>query len=191
MKLPERLTSITELAKAFASVCLKPGDMAVDCTAGNGHDTLFLAEMTAPDGFVHAFDIQPQAITVTKQRLEKAGVSDRRYSLIQECHSRITEYVPSGIAACMFNLGYLPGASRHITTKPASVIQALQGACRLLRPCGVITVVMYSGHAAGRRERDALLEYAASVDEKAFRVIHVSNLNTSKSSPSILVFQKL
>ena len=35
---------------------LLPGDMAVDATAGNGHDTIFLARLTGPQGKVFAFD---------------------------------------------------------------------------------------------------------------------------------------
>ena len=37
---------------------LRPGDMAVDATAGNGADTLALARMVGPRGVVHAIDVQ-------------------------------------------------------------------------------------------------------------------------------------
>ena len=37
---------------------LRPGDMAVDATAGNGADTLALARMVGPDGVVHGIDVQ-------------------------------------------------------------------------------------------------------------------------------------
>ncbi len=191
MDFPERLTSITELAKSFAASALKPGDIALDCTAGNGHDTLFLLERTAPDGFVYAFDIQEQALVHTARRLCEAGVVKSRFALINACHSRLEEYVKPAISACMFNLGYLPGASHSVTTEPKRVIPAIESAGRLLKPFGVITVVMYSGHEAGRDELRALLDYASTIDERAFRVIHLSNMNTSKPSPSILVLQRL
>jgi predicted methyltransferase len=47
---------------------LQAGDVAVDATAGNGHDTLFLAEAVGPTGRVHAVDVQvrPCAAVVTR-----------------------------------------------------------------------------------------------------------------------------
>lgn len=38
-----------------------PGDTVVDATAGNGHDTVFLARLAGPSGQVHAFDVQEEA----------------------------------------------------------------------------------------------------------------------------------
>lgn len=168
-----------------------PGDRAVDCTAGNGNDTLFLLKQTAPGGFVHAFDIQASAIEKTRKRLEKAGIPPSCYNLIQDCHSHIAEHVQPGIAACMFNLGYLPGASHEITTEPYTVMKALDSAIDLLKSQGIITVVMYPGHEAGRHEMELLLEFVRSIDEKRCRVMHLLNVNTAKISPSILVLQKL
>ncbi len=168
-----------------------PGDRAVDCTAGNGHDTLFLLEKTAPDGFVHAFDIQASAIENTRKRLENACIPPSRYRLIHGCHSRIADHVQPGIAACMFNLGYLPGALHDITTQPYTVIKALERAISLLKPQGIITVVMYPGHEAGRHEMELLLEFVRSIDEKRCRVMHLLNVNTAKISPSIIVLQKI
>jgi len=51
------------------AACLRPGDWAVDATAGNGHDALFLAQTVGPQGRVVAFDVQPAAATATRRRL--------------------------------------------------------------------------------------------------------------------------
>ena len=48
---------------------LRPGDVAVDATVGNGQDTLFLAECVGPTGRVIGFDIQLSAIEATASRL--------------------------------------------------------------------------------------------------------------------------
>lgn len=45
--------------------------LAVDATAGNGHDTLFLAQLLGQGGQVAAFDIQPQALEKTAERLRQ------------------------------------------------------------------------------------------------------------------------
>ena len=49
---------LTELAQQRIGTIVRSGDIAVDATAGNGHDTLFLAERVGPAGQVYAFDIQ-------------------------------------------------------------------------------------------------------------------------------------
>lgn len=37
---------------------LQPGDVAVDATCGNGHDSLFMAQCIGPTGQLHAVDLQ-------------------------------------------------------------------------------------------------------------------------------------
>lgn len=48
--------------------------LAIDATAGNGHDTLFLANELGAGGQVAAFDIQLTALEQTAQRLRSAGI---------------------------------------------------------------------------------------------------------------------
>ncbi len=45
------------LARPSAQV-VQAGDTVVDATAGNGHDTLFLAKLVGPSGAVYAIDVQ-------------------------------------------------------------------------------------------------------------------------------------
>ena len=47
-----------EMAHAFLSEVITKEDIVVDATMGNGHDTLFLAQLAKK---VYAFDIQEQA----------------------------------------------------------------------------------------------------------------------------------
>lgn len=54
--------SLVELSHEILSEVLKEGDIAVDCTAGNGNDTIFLAKAVGSMGNVFSFDIQDIAI---------------------------------------------------------------------------------------------------------------------------------
>ena len=47
----------TAAAPAVWKQVLQPGDLAIDCTCGNGWDTLLLSELVGPTGIVHAIDI--------------------------------------------------------------------------------------------------------------------------------------
>ena len=58
-KMKKKFTPHLDLAKNFWRSLLHPGDLAIDATLGNGHDTLFLCELGAE---VIGLDIQPQAI---------------------------------------------------------------------------------------------------------------------------------
>ena len=51
----------TALAQEILRPLIRPGDLVIDATAGNGHDTLFLAECVGPAGKVLAFDVQAAA----------------------------------------------------------------------------------------------------------------------------------
>ena len=49
---------ITEWCAHFIREQVKPGDLCIDATMGNGNDTLLLSTLCGEDGHVTAFDIQ-------------------------------------------------------------------------------------------------------------------------------------
>jgi 16S rRNA C1402 N4-methylase RsmH len=101
------------------------GDMVVDATLGNGHDTLFLAQCVGPTGKVIGFDVQQAALDATRKRLLVAGIGESSFELHLESHVQILEYVPFGVSAVVFNLGYLPGADKSVITQVATTLEAL------------------------------------------------------------------
>jgi len=50
---------------------VQDGDITIDATCGNGHDTLLLSQLVGNNGTVHSFDIQEQAINNTSNLLKK------------------------------------------------------------------------------------------------------------------------
>ena len=60
----------TEIAHMMVERVVKTGDLVVDATAGNGHDTLFLANLVGSTGRVIGFDIQESAIQSTHRRTD-------------------------------------------------------------------------------------------------------------------------
>jgi predicted methyltransferase len=151
----------TELAHDLVRRCLRPGETAVDATAGNGHDTEFLARQVGPGGRVIGFDVQARAIEATRSRLDGLGEAPE-IVLCEESHVRLAERTPDGVGAVMFNLGYLPGGDRRVTTERAGTLAALEAAWTKLRPGGVMTVVCYPGHEHGAGEAAAVVEWAGS-----------------------------
>jgi SAM-dependent methyltransferase len=171
-----------------------PGDAAVDATAGNGHDTLLLAQLTAPGGIVFACDVQPAALAATQRRLESAGIHAGSYRLIESGHQHLAAILPpehhGRIAAVVFNLGYLPGGDHTLTTTAATSIPAMQQALELLRPGGLIVAVLYTGHPGGAEEADAVRAFAAALPGSAWLVTEHRTLNTTRPAPGVLAIRR-
>ncbi len=49
---------LTEQVHQHIEKILQSGDIAIDATTGNGHDTLFLAQCIGKTGAIFAFDVQ-------------------------------------------------------------------------------------------------------------------------------------
>ena len=101
------LTAVKFVQDFLAARLVHP-QLCVDATCGNGGDTAFLCNLTAPAGRVLAFDVQPEAIRSTRARLEQANVPAERYELVCGSHADLLQYVQPGTAdAVMFNFGWL------------------------------------------------------------------------------------
>lgn len=143
--------SILNKVKQLIENNLKPNDLVIDMTVGNGNDTLFLCNIVNK-GHVFGFDIQEKAISNTKKLLKENNISN--YSLFNETHENIDiilkEY-KNKISLILFNLGYLPGSDKSITTNHISTLNALKKALNMLNNKGIILIVLYP-HEEGRKE---------------------------------------
>jgi predicted methyltransferase len=184
--------SLLKLAHQYIQNNLHSGDVAIDATVGNGHDTLFLAEQVSPTGRVYGFDIQQVAIMATTEKLQHNQLVDC-VTLIQASHADMAGHIPAqhhgGIKACMFNLGYLPKGDKAIITQTSSTLLALTAACQLLAPQGIITILAYSGHAGGDEETDHVERWVDQLNEQ-FSVTQFLSAIPSPSAPRLLVVQR-
>ena len=164
---------ITEIAHLFVERCLRPGDRAVDATAGNGYDTRFLADLVGPGGRVDAFDLQLEAVTKTREKTAHLP----QVRVHHAGHERMEEHVTAPVKAVMFNLGYLPSGDKSVITRPDSTLAALDAAVRLLDAGGVITVVAYPGHGGGEEETTEVTAWFRSLCRDRFRVLQLGPLD--------------
>ena len=163
---------LTQLTQQRIAVGLHDGDLAIDATVGNGHDTLFLARRTAPRGRVLGFDVQQTALDGAHGRLAAAGLAGQ-VTLLQCGHQYLGERLPAdwagAVAAVMFNLGYLPGSDRSRITRAETTLPALQQALASLRVGGRLSVLVYRDHAGAADEAGAVDGWFARL-EPSWRV---------------------
>lgn len=183
------LQNVIPFAHALLQQHIRLGDQVVDGTMGNGHDTLLLAQCVGDEGKVFAFDIQSAALTATAQRLHQAGLR-HRVELIQTGHQHLSEHVPTGIRAAVFNFGYLPGGDKTITTRADTSLGAVSSALNVLAEGGLLLAVLYPGHDMGKTEADLLNRYAKTLPFPQFNVLYYGFTNRSSYPPFLLAIEK-
>ncbi len=180
----------TALAQALLRPLIREGDLVIDATAGNGHDTLFLAECAGPSGRVLAFDVQEAALVSARARLTESGLG-ARVGFFHESHAAMHARAADGSAAViMFNLGYLPGEDHDLTTESSETLAALDAAARVLKPAGVLSVVCYPGHPAGAAEAEAVETWMSGLPATGWRVARYGAIGTKRPAPFLLLAVK-
>ncbi len=162
----------------------------VDATAGNGNDTLFLAENTPATAAVWAFDIQPQALAKTEELLARHQLA-HKVRLVLDSHSRLSNYLQSPVDAVMFNLGYLPGSDHTLSTSPATTLQAVKQALALITDSGLMTIAAYPGYEQGRQECQAVQTYLSGLNQKNYAVACWSMVNQKNNPPVLFIIEKI
>jgi SAM-dependent methyltransferase len=178
------LPSSVRWAQLILEDRLRPGDVAIDATMGNGHDTLFLTRCVSPGGHVFAFDVQAAALEETRKR-----VPAEMTTLFHGGHETMCERIPAEyhgrVSAIMFNLGYLPGSDKSCITHTQTTLAALEQAIEMLRPGGVLTIAVYPGHEGGAEEGREIAKWAAQLDSRRFEVQHLRPVNRSAAPPEL------
>ena len=165
----------------FLAARLGSPRLCIDATCGNGGDTAFLCGITAPEGRVLGFDIQPEAITSTRARLEKQGLTAE---LICDSHANLLQYVQPGTAdIVMFNFGWLPGADHSVFSIADSSIPALEAALAALRTGGVLSAILYSGRVIGTDEKQSILGWLRALPLEKYTVLVCDFANWADTAP--------
>lgn len=187
-----KLDRILPFARLLLQKAISSGDIAIDATAGNGHDTLYLTKLVGENGHVFAFDIQESAIHNTQVKLEENNAVNA--TLLHSSHDKIKDFLPDQyfgkVTAAIFNLGYLPGGDKNIVTKAPSTISAINQLLDIMASEGIIVLVIYHGHPEGIQEKNDLLKYVESIPQEQAHVLHYGFVNQVNSPPFIIAIEK-
>ena len=165
---------VTEWYRSVIRTQIKPGDLCIDATMGNGHDTLFLSQLAGPSGCV----------------LEHEHLAP--VQLLLDSHAHMSSYADPGTVSCIvFNLGYLPSGDHSIATHKESTIVALEQGLELLKTGGCISLCIYSGGDSGFEERDGVLDYLKGLDSKKYLVVLSCYYNRPNHPPIPVIIYKM
>ncbi|MFD3157140.1 tRNA (mnm(5)s(2)U34)-methyltransferase [Haloimpatiens sp. FM7330] len=175
-------TSVSELAHGvIKNYCCK-FDVAVDATLGNGHDTDFLKQLFSK---VYSFDIQKEAVENYKNKENNKNVV-----VIHDSHEFLNKYVKEEIDCVIYNLGYLPGANKNITTLSESTVKSVKQSLELLDTNGIIALCIYWGHDEGKKEKDSVINLVKQLPKNKYGVIMHTFLNRNNNPPILIVIEK-
>lgn len=180
-----------DLSKDYFARLAKLGDIVIDATCGNGHDTLFLASHLS-SGLLYTCDIQLKALETTKKMLEEKLTPNQleRIRFLHICHSQFPEEIEAqSVKLIVYNLGYLPGGDKSITTQSKTTLKSIKHAISLVMPGGAISITCYPGHPAGEIEEKEILEFVSTLDRNTWNCCLHTQVNREKA-PSLLLLQK-
>jgi len=159
---------LTEQVHHHLKQTLTTGDIAIDATTGNGHDSLFLAQCIGGSGKIFAFDVQQKALK-SSQLLLKEHHMTTPVIWIHAGHEHMLKYIPQALHGCIkaitFNLGYLPHTDKSITTTTDTTLTALKASLSLLKQGGGLSILAYTGHDGGREEAEAVKTWATALND--------------------------
>lgn len=131
---------------------IKKKDLAIDCTLGNGHDSLFLSKLFKE---VHSLDIQPLALKRSKERLK----DESNVYLYLLNHKDIDTLNLKNVDLILYNLGFLPGSDKKIITNYTTTLTSLKKAYELINDEGEIIIASYIRQPNGKEEYDMIIKY--------------------------------
>ena len=168
----------------FLEQTVRPGSFCIDATAGKGRDTALLCRLAGERGRVLAFDIQQAAVDQTKALLAAEGLTAE---VILDSHAHMERYAEAGTVDCVvFNFGRLPGGDPAVFTRAESSVAALDAALRVLKPGGAVAIALYYGGANGYGERDAVLAWLETLDDRQFSALRCDWANRRNDPPMFI-----
>lgn len=190
---PPLFSSPLKLAHMLWDKLLCKNDIVIDATIGNGKDTLVLAALLSSKGGgkLWGLDIQPKALEATKALLEHEQPTFLPHLTLRfQSHENFPEELePSSVKLIVYNLGYLPGADKTLTTQTETTLISLKKAIGLLCFGGCLSVTCYPGHPEGQREYDAIHTLFQNLNPKEFCV--TEHIFTNRTlSPILVLVQK-
>jgi Putative rRNA methylase len=91
-------------------------------------------------------DIQELACENTRKAILDSTTQQLmgRVTIINRNHKTFPDFItPNSVALVVYNLGYLPGGDKGVTTVISDTLESITSALLLIRPKGLLSVLCY------------------------------------------------
>ncbi|MDU5107860.1 MULTISPECIES: class I SAM-dependent methyltransferase [unclassified Clostridium] len=173
--------NISDLSHYIIRDFVENKNVAIDGTLGNGFDTDFLSSLFHK---VYSFDIQKEAC---ENYIKK---NNENVNIINDSHHLLKNYVDEPVDCIMYNLGFLPGGNKEITTLHETSLESIKAGLDILNSGGIMTICIYRGHYEGKIEETCILDYLKDLPKNQFGVMIQSYLNRQNISPILVIVEK-
>lgn len=177
------ITDVSTISHNIINNFCKEHNIAVDATLGNGHDTDFLKNTFSK---VYSFDIQKDAVDNYASKIS----NEEHVILINDSHDKFKSYIKEEVNCFIFNLGFLPGGNKSITTMAETTILSINNALELLSSGGIIAISIYWGHDEGKREKEKVLRLLSNLPKNKYAVLLHSFINRDNNPPLLAIIEK-
>jgi hypothetical protein len=137
---------------------------------------------------MYAFDIQQKAIDNTRLKITShlSSQEQQQVTLFHSSHAYLqTIQLPTAPTLIVYNLGYLPGGDKSITTQTDSTLHSITQGLQLLKQQGALCITCYPGHEEGRKEESAILDYLIN-HPSAYTQLHHHRWIHREHAPSLI-----
>ena len=173
---------ISKISHYIIDQFLENKNIAIDATLGNGYDTDFLSKKFTK---VYSFEIQEEACRNYSERKNKNVI------VINNSHHLLKRYITEESVDCvMYNLGFLPGGNKEITTMSETSLSSIIEGLKLLNNGGLMTICLYRGHDEGKEEENVIIPYLKELPKSKFGVMYHEFLNRSEDAPILIVIER-
>ncbi|WP_101772931.1 tRNA (mnm(5)s(2)U34)-methyltransferase [Peptostreptococcus faecalis] len=189
----ENFNNVNSMFKFLADSKIFPGAVVLDATLGKGNDFIYMMNIAGDSGYGYGFDIQENAIKITKSNLDNNLKNKNKYNnieIINDGHQNLDKYVDKKIDFASFNLGYLPGSDHKIITNPNTTIEAISKLIPHIKQNGLICIASYVSHPGGMEESIKVTEYVEQLEQQKFNVIKINLINQKNSPPNLIIIEK-
>ncbi len=181
------ITKLTEFNHVLLKAYIKKGMTILDATLGNGYDTAFVRECLGESGQVIAMDVNEAAVI----KAQEAWLTCKNVRCVHDGHEHVDEYVKEDtLDVAIYNLGYLPGSDKCLTTRLNTTLESLEKTMRLLKVGGVISMTFYVGHSQGKEEYDYIMPFLKQLPPKQYHVLLCQYANQSANAPTSVWIEK-
>lgn len=156
-------------------------EVAIDGTLGNGYDSDFLSENFKK---VYSFDIQEEACNKYKEK------NITNVDVIHDSHHLFKNYIKENVDCIMYNLGFLPGGNKEVTTMHTTSLKSIECGLEILNSGGIMTICIYRGHNEGKIEESCILDFLKILPKNKFGVMTHAYLNRQENSPLLVIVEK-